>query len=90
VLTLRHWLRRLERDHAEALSFVHEATYRVWRLYLAGSAHGFRRGHIAPFTKRCSPSWIRPAKPSCLSHETIGTRKVQQCEVRHDLIYSQR
>jgi hypothetical protein len=44
----------------------------------------------SPFTKRCSPSWIRPAKPSCLSHETIGTRKVQQCEVRHDLIYSQR
>jgi hypothetical protein len=44
----------------------------------------------SPFTKRCSPTWIRPAKPSCLSHEMIGTRKVQQCEVRHDLIYSQR
>jgi cyclopropane-fatty-acyl-phospholipid synthase len=49
ALTLRHWLRRLERHHAEALSFVHEATYRVWRLYLAGSAHGFRRGHIAVY-----------------------------------------
>jgi len=47
ALTLRHWLRRLEMHHAEALSFVDEATYRVWRLYLAGSAHGFRRGHIA-------------------------------------------
>ncbi len=49
VLTLRHWLRRLETHHAEALSFVDEATYRVWRLYLAGSAHGFRRGHIAVY-----------------------------------------
>ena len=49
ALTLRHWLRRLEMHHAEALSFVDEATYRVWRLYLAGSAHGFRRGHIAVY-----------------------------------------
>src|SRR5438105_4272123 len=49
ALTLRHWLRRLERHHAEALSFVDEATYRVWRLYLAVSAHGFRRGHIAVY-----------------------------------------
>jgi len=49
ALTLRHWLRRLDRHHAEALSFVDEATYRVWRLYLAGSAHGFRRGHIAVY-----------------------------------------
>ena len=49
ALTLRHWLGRLETHHAEALSFVDEATYRVWRLYLAGSAHGFRRGHIAVY-----------------------------------------
>ena len=49
ALTLGHWLRRLETHHAEALSFVDEATYRVWRLYLAGSGHGFRRGHIAVY-----------------------------------------
>jgi cyclopropane-fatty-acyl-phospholipid synthase len=49
ALTLRHWLGRLETHHAEALSFVDEATYRVWRLYLAGSGHGFRRGHIAVY-----------------------------------------
>jgi cyclopropane-fatty-acyl-phospholipid synthase len=48
-LTLRHWLRRLEAHHAEALSFVNETTYRVWRLYLAGSAHGFQRGHMAVY-----------------------------------------
>src|SRR5436189_1678336 len=49
VMTLRHWLRRLEAHHAEARSFVDETTYRVWRLYIAGSAHGFRRGHIAVY-----------------------------------------
>jgi cyclopropane-fatty-acyl-phospholipid synthase len=49
TLTLQRWLRRLEAHHAEALSFVDEVTYRVWRLYLAGSAHGFRRGHLAVY-----------------------------------------
>jgi len=49
VLRLRHWLRRLEARHDEALRFVDEATYRVWRLYIAGSAHGFRSGHIAVY-----------------------------------------
>jgi cyclopropane-fatty-acyl-phospholipid synthase len=39
--TLRHWVRRLEAHHAQALAYVDEPTYRVWRLYMAGSAHGF-------------------------------------------------
>jgi cyclopropane-fatty-acyl-phospholipid synthase len=49
ALTLRRWLRRLEAHRDEALRFVDEATYRVWRLYLAGSAHGFRRGQLAVY-----------------------------------------
>src|SRR5436190_10618483 len=49
ALTLRHWLHRLEAHHDEALRFVDEATYRVWRLYIAGSAHGFRTGYIAVY-----------------------------------------
>ena len=48
ALTLRHWLRRLEARHDEALRFVDEETYRVWRLYIAGSAHGFG-GVTLPF-----------------------------------------
>lgn len=48
-LTLRHWLRRLEAHHDEVRRFVDESTYRVWRLYLAGSAHGFRRGYLAVY-----------------------------------------
>jgi cyclopropane-fatty-acyl-phospholipid synthase len=49
ALTLRHWLRRLEAHHDEALGFIDETTYRVWRLYIAGAAHGFQRGHIAVY-----------------------------------------
>jgi cyclopropane-fatty-acyl-phospholipid synthase len=42
ALTLRHWVRRLEANHDEALKYVDEPTYRVWRLFMAGSADGFR------------------------------------------------
>ena len=49
ALTLRHWVRRLEVAHDEALQFVDEATFRAWRLYLAGSAHGFTHGQLAVY-----------------------------------------
>lgn len=46
ALTLRHWLRRLE-DHAdEARCLAGEIKYRIWRLYLAGSAHYFQTGRL--------------------------------------------
>lgn len=44
--TLRHWVCRLEAAHDQVLRFVDEATYRVWRLYMAGSAHGFTTGRL--------------------------------------------
>jgi cyclopropane-fatty-acyl-phospholipid synthase len=47
ALTCRHWVRRLEASHERTLAFVNEPTYRVWRLYMAGSAHGFNHGDIA-------------------------------------------
>ncbi|MCK8603711.1 SAM-dependent methyltransferase [Desulfoferrobacter suflitae] len=46
ALTLRHWVRRLEAQHDEACSSADEVTYRVWRLYMAGSAYGFEKGQI--------------------------------------------
>jgi cyclopropane-fatty-acyl-phospholipid synthase len=46
ALTLRHWIRRLESRHDEASQMVGEATYRVWRLYMAGVAHGFASGML--------------------------------------------
>ena len=46
TLTLRHWVRRLEAHHKQALQHVDEPTYRVWRLFMSGSAHGFTAGRL--------------------------------------------
>ena len=46
ALTLRHWVRRLEAHHEQALRFADELTYRVWRLFMSGSAHGFTTGRL--------------------------------------------
>jgi cyclopropane-fatty-acyl-phospholipid synthase len=46
AMTLRHWVRRLEAAHGEALRYVDEPTYRVWRLFMSGSAYGFQSGLI--------------------------------------------
>jgi len=42
--TLRHWVARLEAHHDDAVRHVSEATYRVWRLYMAASALEFESG----------------------------------------------
>jgi cyclopropane-fatty-acyl-phospholipid synthase len=46
VLTLRHWVRRLEERHLQALEFVSEPTYRVWRLFMSAYAYGFSTGRL--------------------------------------------
>ena len=46
TLTLRAWLRALERRREEAIALVGERTYRVWRLYMSVSARGFDSGAI--------------------------------------------
>ncbi len=46
ALTLRHWVRRLEAAQAEATRLVGAVTYRVWRLYMAASAHAFASGRL--------------------------------------------
>lgn len=47
VLTLRRWVRRLEGAHEEAVRAADEVSYRVFRLYMSGSAHGFRTGRLS-------------------------------------------
>jgi cyclopropane-fatty-acyl-phospholipid synthase len=44
VLTLRRWAERLGGRRHEALRVVEERTFRIWRLFLSGSAHGFAAG----------------------------------------------
>ncbi len=46
VLTLRHWVHRLEAARAAVEPLVGAATYRAWRLYMAASAQGFASGRL--------------------------------------------
>ena len=46
MYTLNTWIRNLEGNHARALQFVDEPTYRVWRAYLSASEYGFRSGRL--------------------------------------------
>jgi cyclopropane-fatty-acyl-phospholipid synthase len=46
ALTLRHWVRRLEAKADEARKIAGDVTYRIWRLYMSGSAHAFQTGRL--------------------------------------------
>jgi len=45
--TLWHWVDRLEAHADEARKEVGEERFRVWRIYMAGSAHAFDRGWLS-------------------------------------------
>jgi len=47
--TLWHWVDRLESNEEAARREVGEERFRVWRIYLAGSAHSFDRGWLSIF-----------------------------------------
>ena len=49
VRTLRAWAANLERNWARAAASAGEHAVRAWRLYLAGSAQGFRCGRLGVF-----------------------------------------
>lgn len=44
--TLRHWVQRLETRCGDAKRITGETLYRVWRIYMAGSAHAFASGRV--------------------------------------------
>jgi cyclopropane-fatty-acyl-phospholipid synthase len=46
MLTLRQWVRRLEQQADRARELVGDVAYRIWRLYMAGSAHRFQTGWL--------------------------------------------
>ena len=62
--TLRHWVGRLEAQHDEALRYVNETTYRIWRLYMAACAMEFESGELGIYqilaTKRGRASTTLP------------------------------
>lgn len=46
AMTLHHWVKRLEGNAEQARSITDDTSYRIWRLYMAGSAHAFRTGRL--------------------------------------------
>ncbi len=46
ALTLRRWVEALRQSEKQLLEVVPEMTYRIWLLYMAGSAVAFDRGDI--------------------------------------------
>ncbi|HEV2136189.1 MAG TPA: class I SAM-dependent methyltransferase [Terracidiphilus sp.] len=48
-MTLRQWVEGLKSHREKLLQLVPETTYRIWLLYMAGSAAAFRRGDIAVY-----------------------------------------
>lgn len=62
--TLHNWVERLERCKRELLNYVDPETYRIWRLYMAGSAEAFRRAKISVYQILLSdPASGQPAPP---------------------------
>jgi len=47
--TLWHWVDRLEAHEAQAKEMVGEEKYRIWQIYMAGSAHAFEHGWMSIF-----------------------------------------
>lgn len=47
--TLWHWVDRLETMQEEARRMVGEERFRIWQIYMGGSAHAFERGWLSIF-----------------------------------------
>jgi cyclopropane-fatty-acyl-phospholipid synthase len=59
ALTLRRWVANLEANRGQAVKAASERTYRIWRLYMAGSAIAFERGVIGVYQSLL----VDPARP---------------------------
>lgn len=76
ALTLRRWGRRLETSRAGAIQAVNEKVYRIWRLYMAGSAHAFRTGRLNIYQ-------VLLSKPECGRTHLPLTREDWYLTSRH-------
>lgn len=47
--TLWHWVDRLEAEREQAIAMVGEKRFRIWEIYMAGSAHAFETGWLSLF-----------------------------------------
>lgn len=62
-LTLRRWVQRLEQHAEKARELTDETTYRIWRLYMAGSAHRFLAGRLNTYQTLLSKELFEDGLP---------------------------
>ena len=68
ALTLRAWLTRLMRHRDEAISLTDERTFRIWRVYMAGSAFAFASGQLNIVQTLLS-------RPDAVGHSEVPLRR---------------
>lgn len=71
VLTLRHWLKRLQAREPEAVVQIGETRVRIWRLYLAASAHAFATGRIGVVQLLLSKPSVEPSSDLPLTRHDL-------------------
>ncbi len=49
VMTLNHWTRRFEENSEQLRALAGDKRWRIWRVYLAGCAHGFAQHWISVY-----------------------------------------
>lgn len=61
--TLRMWVENMQKNAQTLLTTVSEKTYRIWLLYMAGSADAFERGNIELYQVLFGRRPCKPAQP---------------------------
>tara|TARA_R110000824_G_scaffold401796_1_gene616755 strand:+ start:19715 stop:21037 length:1323 start_codon:yes stop_codon:yes gene_type:complete len=72
AMTLRHWIKKLEWNRKQAIDIAGEATYRLWLLYMTGSAHYFTLGSTGLYQILACKSrqpWSLPLRREDLYHK---------------------
>jgi cyclopropane-fatty-acyl-phospholipid synthase len=69
--TLWHWVDRLEARQDEARAIAGEARFRIWWIYMAGSAHAFERGWLSVFQVLAARPLENGAVPYPLTREHV-------------------
>lgn len=72
--TLWHWVDRLEAGQDEAKRMVGEDRFRIWRIYMAGSAYAFERGWLSLFQVLAAKPLESGAVPYPLTREHVYAR----------------
>ena len=71
--TLWNWVDRLEHNADAARTEVGEERYRVWRIYMAGSAHAFDRGWLSLWQLLAGKPYADGRLPHPLTREYMYT-----------------